>query len=85
MPQRDQEIILLRRQLEILMSERQTLLRVAGAAAALIASLDSRRLPVGAVESAFTKMFGECEIIGVSVPSGVSDMPMSFNEITLGL
>ncbi len=39
---------------------------------------------VGAVESAFTKMLGECEIIGVSVPSGVSEMPMSFEEIVAG-
>ena len=52
MPDRDQEIIMLRRELEILMGERQTLLRVVGAAAAMIASLDSKRLPVGAVESA---------------------------------
>ncbi|MEO8410011.1 MAG: hypothetical protein ABI478_05525 [Propionivibrio sp.] len=52
MPHRDQEIIMLRRELEILMSERQTLLRVVGAAAALIASLSSKHLPVGAVESA---------------------------------
>lgn len=43
---------MLRRELEILMSERQTLLRVVGSAAALIASLDSKRLPVGAVEAA---------------------------------
>lgn len=52
MPHRDQEIAMLRRELEILMSERQNLLRVVGSAAALIASLDSKRLPVGAVESA---------------------------------
>lgn len=52
MPQRDQEITLLRRELEILMSERQSLLRVVGAATVLIASLDSKRLPVGAVEAA---------------------------------
>jgi hypothetical protein len=52
MPDRDQEIIMLRRELEMLMGERQTLLRVVGASAALIASLDSKRLPVGAVESA---------------------------------
>lgn len=52
MPHRDQEILMLRRELEILMGERQTLLRVVGASAALIASLDSKRLPVGAVESA---------------------------------
>ena len=51
MPHRDQEIAMLRRELEILMGERQCLLRVAGAAA-LIAGLDSQRLPVGAVESA---------------------------------
>jgi hypothetical protein len=52
MPHRDQEIKMLRRELEMLMGERQTLLRVVGASAALIASLDSKRLPVGAVESA---------------------------------
>ena len=52
MPHRDQEILMLRRELEILMGERQTLLRVVGSAAALIASLDSKRLPVGAVEAA---------------------------------
>lgn len=43
---------MLRRELEMLMGERQTLLRVVGSSAALIASLDSKRLPVGAVESA---------------------------------
>ena len=52
MPHRDQEIIMLRRELELLMGERQILLRIAGASAALIACLDSQRLPVGAVESA---------------------------------
>ena len=52
MPHRDQEIIMLRRELEILMGERQTLLRVVGATAALIASLNSKHLPLGAVESA---------------------------------
>lgn len=52
MPHRDQIITMLRRELEMLMNERQALLRVVGASAALIASLDSKRLPVGAVESA---------------------------------
>lgn len=52
MPDRDQEIIMLRRELEMLMNERQTLLRVVGSTAVLIASLDSKHLPVGAVESA---------------------------------
>jgi hypothetical protein len=52
MPQKDQEIALLREELEMLMGERQALLRVAGAAAVMIASLDSKRLPVGAIESA---------------------------------
>ena len=52
MPHRDQEIVMLRRELEILMNERQTLLRVVGATAALIASLNSKHLPLGAVESA---------------------------------
>jgi len=39
---------------------------------------------VAAVKSAFEKVFGTCEIIGISVPSGVSDMPMSFIEIAQG-
>ena len=52
MPHRDQEIAMLRRQLEMLMGERQCLLRVVGASAVLLASLDSKRLPVGAVEAA---------------------------------
>ena len=52
MPDRDQEIVMLRRELEMLMAERQHLLRVVGSTAALIACLDSQRLPLGAVESA---------------------------------
>ncbi len=52
MPQRDQEIAMLRREVEMLMSERQAILPVVGASAALIASLDSKRLPVGAIEAA---------------------------------
>lgn len=52
MPHRDQEIAMLRHELEMLMGERECLLRVVGASAVLIASLDSKRLPVGAVESA---------------------------------
>ena len=52
MPQKDREIELLRSEVEMLMRERQALLRVVGASAALIASLDSKRLPVGAVEAA---------------------------------
>jgi hypothetical protein len=39
-------------ELELLMSERQRLLQVVGATAALIASLDSNLLPQGAVKSA---------------------------------
>lgn len=46
------EIAMLRRELEMLMAERQSILRVVGASAALIACLDSKRLPVGAVEAA---------------------------------
>lgn len=52
MPHRDREIQLLRHELELLMGERQVLLSVVGASAALIASLDSKQLPVGAVEAA---------------------------------
>ena len=52
MPHRDQEIAMLRRELEMLMSERQNLLCVAASSAALIAGLDSQRLPLASVESA---------------------------------
>lgn len=41
----DQEISLLRNELEMLMQERQKLLRVAGAAAVLVANLDIASLP----------------------------------------
>lgn len=52
MPHRDQEIALLRKELELLMEERQRLLQVVGAAAVMIAGIDSKRLPVGAIEAA---------------------------------
>jgi hypothetical protein len=52
MPHRDQEITLLRHQLEILMKERQGLLRIVGANTASIVSLDSKQLPAGAIEAA---------------------------------
>jgi hypothetical protein len=52
MTHRDQEIALLRQQLELLIGERQALLHVVGASAALIASLDSGQLPVRAIEAA---------------------------------
>lgn len=52
MPNRDEEIRLLREEVEMLMSERELLLQIVGASAGLVASLDSNRLPVGAIESA---------------------------------
>ena len=47
-----QEVSLLRSEIELLMEERQSMLMVAGAAASLIAELDSSDLPAGAVEAA---------------------------------
>ncbi len=41
----DQEVRLLREELELLMAERQKLLQVVGAAAVLVANLDSESLP----------------------------------------
>ncbi len=41
----DEEVTLLRQELELLMSERQKLLQVAGAAAVLVANLDPDALP----------------------------------------
>lgn len=46
------EINLLRKELELLMRERQSLLRVTGAAAGLIAEMDSHDLPISTVEAA---------------------------------
>lgn len=39
---------------------------------------------VEAVRKAFTKAFGECEIVSIQVSSGVSDMPMSVDESIKG-
>ncbi len=40
---------------------------------------------VGAVKNAFEKVFGlDVKVIGVSVPSNVSDMPMNFEEMFEG-
>ena len=50
--QRPKSLNMLGHELDILMGERQTLLKVVGATAALIASLDSRLLPPGAMQSA---------------------------------
>lgn len=47
-----QEIAMLRSEMEFMMKERQALLKVAGAAAGLVAELDSHDLPQGTVEAA---------------------------------
>jgi len=41
-------------------------------------------IKIEAVKSAFEKVFGECEVVGISVSSGVSDMPLSFEEMVKG-
>jgi hypothetical protein len=46
------EISMLRAELELLMKERGALLKVTGAAAGLVAELDSHHLPQGTVEAA---------------------------------
>lgn len=47
-----QEVALLSKEIEILMSERATMLRVVGAAAVLVANTDAGSLPVAAVDAA---------------------------------
>ena len=54
---KDQEITMLREEMEILMSERQMLLRIAGTAATLIAELDEKTLPPATYEA--TEFLGE--------------------------
>lgn len=48
----EREISMLRTEIEILMNERQSLLKIAGAAAHLIAKLDNKILPGNACEFA---------------------------------
>ena len=55
---KDQEIAMLRAELEMLMGERQTLLRIAGAAASFVAELDAGELPENTLEAA--EMLAEC-------------------------
>ncbi len=54
MPQtiNENEINMLRAELELLMRERQSLLKITGAAAGLIAEMDSHDLPIATVEAA---------------------------------
>jgi hypothetical protein len=49
---KDQEIAMLRAELEMLMGERQALLRIAGASASFIAELDAGVLPENTLEAA---------------------------------
>jgi len=55
----DQEISLLRNELEMLMQERQKLLRVTGAAAVLVANLDIDSLPHDQETIDAAEMLGE--------------------------
>jgi len=50
--QREQEVAMLRAEIEILMLEREHLLRTAGAAAMFVAKLDSQVLPESTYEAA---------------------------------
>ena len=49
---KEQEVSMLRTEIEMLMNERQSLLKTVGAAARFIACLDSRKLPKEAFETA---------------------------------
>jgi hypothetical protein len=50
--QREQELAMLRAEIEILMNEREHLLRTTGAAAMFVAKLDSHVLPQNTIEAA---------------------------------
>ncbi|HQT25748.1 MAG TPA: hypothetical protein PLK99_04020 [Burkholderiales bacterium] len=54
----EQEISMLRTEIEMLMNERKRLLRVAGAAAVFVANLDTAKLPPEMYESA--EMLSKC-------------------------
>jgi len=55
---KDQEIAMLRAEMEMLMKERQTLLKIAGAAAVFVAELDPDQLPEDTYDAA--DMLAEC-------------------------
>ncbi len=55
---KDQEITMLRAELELLMKERQTLLKIAGASAVFVDVLDPDKLPEEAYNAA--DMLAEC-------------------------
>lgn len=55
---KEQELSMLRAEIEMLMRERQGLLRTTGAAAVFIANLDSDALPEGSYEAA--EMLSNC-------------------------
>ncbi len=54
----EQEISMLRAEIEMLMNERRRLLRVAGSAAVFVANLDTKELPPDMYESA--EMLSKC-------------------------
>ncbi len=54
----NQEIVMLRAELEMLMKERQTLLKIAGAAAVFVAELNPDDLPEDTYDAA--EMLSEC-------------------------
>jgi len=56
--EQDQEAAMLRAEIEILMNERQNLLKTTGAAAVFIANLDCGKLPEGNYEAA--EMLSNC-------------------------
>jgi hypothetical protein len=49
---KDEEITMLRREMELMMGEREVLLRITGAAAAFVAELDTSKLPAETYEAA---------------------------------
>lgn len=59
-PLEDEAAILLREEVEMLMAERAALLRVAGAAAVLVANLDTRALPREQDTIDAAEVLGEC-------------------------
>ncbi len=50
----------------------------------IIAVGSQNPVKIEAVTQAFGKVFGKCQVIGVSVSSEVSEMPIGFDEIVAG-
>jgi predicted nucleotidyltransferase component of viral defense system len=84
-PHRDEEVQMLRSEVEMLMTERQRLLRATGAAAVFVAHLDSQGLPEAAYESADILAHSLNELSEDTLKDALESVRPQFSEGALGV